>query len=204
MKKIIDHFHQQDTVMHALFISMPTRIIRPTIHAEQFFHKLMEDIIGQQLSVKVADVIIKRFELLFPIHPISPQAIIDMEGQTMRDIGMSWSKVKYVKDLAEKTLSGSIRYDHIPMMSDEEVITELTQVKGIGRWTAEMFLIFTLGREDVFSFGDLGLRRAIEKHYNFPKDTKPELFVNIVEKWKPYRSHSALALWHSLDNKPSA
>lgn len=174
--------------------------LKPQAVPSEYFHRLTREIVGQQLSVKVANVIYKRFETLFNNLPISPEQIIEIDGQKLRDIGMSWGKVKYVKDLAQKAKDGELAFEKLPEMTSEEIIAELTKVKGIGKWTAEMFLIFNLGREDVFSFGDLGLRRAIEKIYTLEKDTHFKNFESIVEKWRPYRSYASLALWHSLDN----
>ena len=112
---------------------------------------------------------------------------------------MSWAKVKYIKNLSEKVLSGTLNLRTIQYASDQEVINILTQVKGIGQWTAEMFLIFTLGRENVFSHGDLGLRKAIKNLY---KVEAPNEIIAIVDKWSPYKTYGSLALWHSLDNRP--
>jgi DNA-3-methyladenine glycosylase II len=199
---ITQHFLKNDKKIHAILVTMDLSLLEPQLDSDQYFLKLTRNIVGQQLSVKVAEVIIKRFEALFNGNAITPQDILKLEDQTLRDIGMSWAKVKYVKDLALKTAEGQLAFDQLPHMDDESVITELTKVKGIGRWTGEMFLMFTLGREDSFSFGDLGLRRAIEKIYQLEKDVSVDQIKPLVKKWKPYRTYAALALWHSLDNKP--
>ena len=196
------HFLKNDKKVHDILATMDLDVLKPELDSNQYFLKLTRAIVGQQLSVKVADVIIKRFEALFKGEKITPQGILQLEDQAMRDIGMSWAKVKYVKDLALKTAEKQIAFDKLPQMDDESVIAELIKVKGIGRWTGEMFLMFTLGREDLFSFGDLGLRRAIEKIYELEKDAHIDEIKPFVEKWKPYRTYAALALWHSLDNKP--
>lgn len=198
-KLALSHFLAIDPVIHQLLSEMD-QFNSSHLTPDQYFAKLCRNIVGQQLSVKVADVIIKRFEEF--VGEIKPESILSHEDQQLRNLGLSWAKIKYVKDLATKTSTQELKLELLPKLENEAVILELTKVKGIGRWTAEMFLIFTLGREDVFSYGDLGLRRAIEKLYNFPKDTKQDLFEPIVEKWKPYRSYASLALWHSLDNKP--
>lgn len=202
LQQVVVHFSKTDKKIHAILAQMELEKLKPQASPDEYFHRLTREIIGQQLSVKVADVIYKRFENVFNNQPITPEMILEAADQTLRDIGMSWGKVKYVKDLATKTKNNELAFEQFATMTEEEVISELIKVKGIGRWTAEMFLIFNLGREDVFSFGDLGLRRAIEKIYNFEKDTKQKLFEPIVEKWKPYRSYASLALWHSLDNLP--
>ncbi len=112
---------------------------------------------------------------------------------------MSWSKVRFVRDLADKVSAKFIQLPQLAQLSNEEVITELTKVKGIGPWTAEMFLMFTLGREDVFSFGDLGLAKAIQKLYNLKQKPTRKQLEKITKKWSPYRTHAALVLWKSLD-----
>lgn len=202
MQKVIDHFSKQDKHIHRFLSQMKLETLSPQVKPSEYFHRLTREIVGQQLSVKVADVIYKRFEKLFENKPLTPEMILSMADQSLRDIGMSWGKVKYVKDLALKVKQNELAFDQFSKMTEEEIITELTKVKGIGRWTAEMFLIFNLGREDVFSFGDLGLRRAMEKIYGFEKNVSIKVFEPLVEKWKPYRSYASLALWHSLDNKP--
>jgi DNA-3-methyladenine glycosylase II len=200
---ITNHFSQHDPHIHALLLKMGLKPLHEQSTPEKYFHHLTREIAGQQLSVKVADVIYKRFEALFDYHPITPEMVLEVEDQSLRDIGLSWNKVKYIKDLALKTRNNKLAFNDFPTMSEEEIITELTKVKGIGRWTAEMFLIFNLGRQDVFSYGDLGLRRAIENIYGFEKNAPVTFFEPIVEKWKPYRSYASLALWHSLDNVPA-
>ncbi|HEX7018183.1 MAG TPA: DNA-3-methyladenine glycosylase 2 family protein [Patescibacteria group bacterium] len=212
----LTHFQSADPIIHRLLQQHTLEPLKAETNAGLYFAKLCREIIGQQLSIKAADTIIKRFEALFPeakltTDPgeyrqiktigtlITPQAILAKEDQALREVGLSWSKVKYVKDLAQKTLDQELHLHLLPGLADEEVVTELTQVKGIGRWTAEMFLIFTLGREDVFSFGDLGLRRAMERHYGLT-DWKQDEVMKIVEQWQPFRSYASLVLWKSLDN----
>ncbi|MEK9143248.1 MAG: DNA-3-methyladenine glycosylase 2 family protein [Patescibacteria group bacterium] len=160
---------------------------------------LCDDIIGQQLSSKVADVLIVRFHKLFPGNRITPRAVLALSEETLRGTGMSWSKTRFIRDLAQHVLTKSIQLDQLAKLSDQDVIKELTKVKGIGPWTAEMFLMFTLGREDVFSYGDLGLRNAIKKLYGFKKDPTIKQMEKIVNKWKPYRTYAARILWKSLE-----
>lgn len=164
-----------------------------------YFKSLCGIIIGQQLSTKVADTIFARFESLFN-NCVLPLEVIDIAPDKLREIGLSNAKVKYVKDLAEKVQSEELNLTSLIGLSDEEVIFQLTKVKGIGTWSAEMFLIFNLGRENVFSSKDLGLLRGIEKNYNLlnPNSTQIE---EIVSKWHPYKSYGSIALWHSLNNK---
>ena len=121
--------------------------------------------------------------------------------QKIRDAGLSWAKVKYLKDLADKVKNKVIHLEKLDTLSNEEVITELTKVKGIGPWTAEMFLMFTLGREDVFSHGDLGLKNAIKKLYGFKKDPTRKQVEKIIARWTPYKTYACRILWKSLEIK---
>jgi len=131
---------------------------------------------------------------------VDPKKLLKIKDQKLRDVGMSWGKVRYVKDLAIKHLGGEIDLSKLSSLSNEQVITELTKVKGIGPWTGEMFLMFTLRREDVFSFGDLGLKRGIEKLYNLKEPTVAQI-EKIIMPWSPYKTYGSIALWHSLDNR---
>lgn len=209
------HFSQHDPEMAELMARVELEPLEPTATPEFFFQKLCRDIIGQQLSIKAANSIIARFETLFPLadeslpsglyrhnqqarHRMLPELVLNLSEEQLRGVGLSRAKVNSVRDLAGKILNSELSLENIPDMSNEEVKTHLTQVKGIGPWTAEMFLIFTLGREDVFSWGDLGLRRAIEKNFG-PLDEA--VWQPRVKLWSPYRSYASLALWASLDQK---
>jgi len=166
------------------------------------FEALVRAIVSQQLSSKAADTIFARFVALTPGKKFpTPREILKMPPTKMRKCGLSKMKVSFIKDLAKKTLDGTLDFKHMDTMSDEEVIEHLTSVKGIGRWTAEMFLIFSLGRDDVFSYGDLGLRNALQKIYKMKKAPTPAQAEKITVKWKPYRSLGSRYLWASLDNK---
>lgn len=163
------------------------------------FADIVENIIGQQLSGKAANTIIERFEKLVS-RPLNPEKILKFSDQQLRDVGMSWAKVKYVKNLSQAVLDGSLDLEKIKTLSDEKVITELIKINGIGRWTAEMVLIFFLKRPDVFSLGDLGLRTAVSKLYNVDKNDLKKI-EKISLQWKPFRSLASRYLWKSLDNK---
>ena len=162
-------------------------------------HKfLCFEIINQQLSDKAADSIGKRFLTLFPRKQITTRRVRELSDQDIRDAGLSWSKVGFIKNLAEKVESKEIDFKQLPMLDNETAIAELTAIKGIGPWTAEMFLIFSLGREDVFSHGDVGLQRAIKQLYNL-QDPSQEDIEGITAKWSPYRSWASLVLWKIVD-----
>ena len=163
------------------------------------FQALTYEIIGQQLSNKVAKVIYKRFLDLFPSKTPTPRELLGIPDEKIRGCGCSWAKVKYLKSLAQAADSGTLDLENIHSLSDEEVRNNLIAVKGIGPWTAEMFLIFTLHRPDVFSLGDLGLRTAVSRLYGVRR-TSLEKIKKISETWKPYRSFACRYLWLSLTN----
>lgn len=203
--EILAHFQRVDPIVFQILQKQGLTQPRGPFPAEQYFQRLAEDIIGQQLSTTVAEVITQRFRRLFSEQPdifvITPTLVLAIEDQHLRDIGASWAKVRYIKDLAEKTKTGEVNFATINDLDDEAVITHLTQVKGVGRWTAEMFLIFTLGRPDVFSPGDLGLRRAMEQLYALDEAVVLAEATQRAAAWAPYRSYASRALWRSLDEK---
>lgn len=166
------------------------------------FQDLIESIINQQLSGKAAATIFKRFKLLFKfkIFP-SPKDILKVSDEKIRKCGISYPKIKYIKGICKAIVDGSLDIKKISALSDEEVIIELTKLKGVGRWTAEMILIFSLKRPDVFSVGDLGLRNAVSLHYKIDRKNIKKI-EKISRKWSPYRSLAARILWRSLNNRP--
>lgn len=170
--------------------------------ARGYFEALVEAIVSQQLSIKAADTIFARFAALTPGKKFpTPREVFAMPTAKLRACGLSRMKVSFIKDLARKTLDGSLNFKTIDTLSDEEVIEHLTSVKGIGRWTAEMFLIFSLRHDDVFSYGDLGLRNAMQRIYNMKKPPTPRQAEKITARWKPYRSLGSRYLWASLKNR---
>lgn len=167
--------------------------------SELLYESLIREIIGQQLHTKAARAIFKRFKELFTEKNFpEPQDILVLDDETLRTVGMSYAKVQYIKSIAQTFADKKIDVARLNQLSDEEVIAELIKIKGVGRWTAEMVLIFTLKRPDVFSLGDLGLRRAIEKLYGI--SDKKEI-LHLSETWKPYRSTACWYLWRSLENE---
>ena len=168
---------------------------------EYAFH-LYSSIISQQISTKAADKIFERFLQLVG-DPHDPANILIHDIDDFRSIGLSRQKASYIRSIAELTANGTVKIDHMDDLSDDEVVRELVLIKGVGQWTAEMFLMFTLMRPDVFSVGDLGLLNAAKKLYNKQNLTRLEL-IDLSMKWSPYRTTASLVLWHSLDNKPSA
>ena len=189
---------KKDPVMNVLIDQFGLLELR--VHQEDLFAEIVDSMISQQLSGKVATVIYTRLENLLPKKEISATGILKLKDDTLRAVGMSWAKVKYIKDLAEKSLDGTLQLSKLHAMSDEDVISHLVQVKGVGRWTAEMILIFSLNRPDVFSMGDLGLRTAISKLYRVDRDNLKKIAM-ISLRWKPFRSYASRYLWKSLDNE---
>lgn len=195
-KRVIEHFRLHDPILFSYIDKIePFKLVK----YNGYFVSLCREIIGQQLAGKAADAIYARFLKLFPKGRVTPERLLRIPDEKIRAIGPSWSKVGYIKDLAIKIVEKKVNLSRVASLSDEEVMKELTKVKGIGPWTAQMFLMFTLGREDIFSYGDLGLRRAIQKLYNFKKEPGVKQMEKLVIKWKPYRTYAARILWASLE-----
>jgi len=168
--------------------------------SRDYFTNLVRSIIGQQLSGKAAATIWERTVALTG-DDVSADKILSVSDEALRKAGISSNKIKYIKVLAQAVLDKSLNLASLPKYDDEEIIKRLTAIKGIGRWTAEMFLIFSLAREDVFSFGDGGLNNAVNKLYGNGGVLNKDEIRNIAENWKPYRSIASLYLWQSLDKK---
>lgn len=200
---IYNHIRKTDQKLLAVLDSASVQLTRLQSNDDcsTYFARLCRDIVGQQLSTTVAAVIFARFEKLFEHTGITPDQILSKSEEELRSVGLSWAKVKYIRDLAEKSQTNAIRYSDFGRLTDEEIIIELTEVNGIGRWTAEMFLIFTLGREDVFSFGDLGLRKGFQKLYQVPDDKLKQKMQQVTQRWSPYRSYGSLILWQYFDQQ---
>ncbi len=174
------------------------------------FTALVRAITGQQLSTKAASTIFSRLVALMP-EGVTPEALAGLSDEQFRAVGMSRQKVAYFRDLSEKVVSGALPLrsaatpggaaDPLDAMTDDEVIAALTQVKGIGRWTAEMFLMFRLHRPDVLPSGDLGIVNAVKSVYRLRKKPTPDRIRKIGEAWRPYRSVASWYLWRSLDNQ---
>lgn len=164
-----------------------------------YFEKLCRTIAGQQLSGKAAETIYGRFVTLLGRKAISPKNILELKDQDIRDVGFSWGKVSYIKDLAKHVQEKRLHLQKLEYLSDEEIEKELVAVKGLGPWSAEMFMMFTIRRDNIFSHGDLGLKNGIEKVYKIKNPTKKQR-EKIVTKWEPYKTYGSLALWNSLDN----
>lgn len=198
VKKALSHFKKADPI---LFAASKGLEIPELQKSDDYFSSLCREIIGQQLSGKVVRVIFERFLQLFPEQKISKEHIILLKPEDLRGVGMSWGKVSFIRDLAEKVILGEVELDKFDTMSDQEVLSELIRVKGIGPWTAEMFLMFAIARPDVFSYGDLGLRNAIKNIYKFEKHPTSQEALDLSNKWSPYRTYASRILWMSLEKR---
>jgi DNA-3-methyladenine glycosylase II len=165
------------------------------------FHALLHAIIAQQLSTKAARTIEGRFSALFDGEP-TPAAVARVSDEQLRSVGLSSQKLKYLRDLCARILDRSLILDTLDAMTDDDVIVALTSVKGIGRWTAEMFLMFRLHRPDVLPVGDLGIVKAVQRAYKLRTLPSPQRLTRIGEIWRPYRSVACWYLWASLEAAP--
>ena len=165
------------------------------------FEVVVRSILSQQISTAAAATIRKRLEGLLPGGKIVPASLAKLSDEQLQSVGVSSQKRSYVRDLTERTLDGTIDFRRIARKPDEEAIAELIQVKGIGRWTAQMYLMFSLGRLDVFAPDDLGLQNAIKALYEIPEKPKRSDFEAVAEVWAPYRSIASWYLWRSLEKK---
>lgn len=196
---IYRHFEERDPLLFPVLSAMPLERLTAEKDASLYFGKLCREIISQQLGSKAAAAIVARFTALFDGAGPTPIGVGRYTEQELRAVGMSWAKARYVRDLADKAASGAMHLPGMMVIDDESAIAELTKIKGIGRWTAEMFLIFTLGREDVFSFGDLGLKKGMAMIYGKRKAGTERQIARITSRWVPYRSYGSLAVWHVAD-----
>jgi DNA-3-methyladenine glycosylase II len=196
-RKAILHLKKSDPVLAAIIERIgPFRME----FGEPTFHSLAEAILYQQLNGKAAVTIFNRFAALAG-NPLTPQGILKLTDAQMREVGLSRQKTSYLRDLSEKTEAGLLEFERMPEMTEEDVIAHLTQVKGIGVWTAHMFLMFTLRHPDILPTGDYGVQAAMKKHYKKRKWPKPDVMQKIAKPWSPYRSIACWYLWKSLDVK---
>jgi DNA-3-methyladenine glycosylase II len=162
---------------------------------------LVKSIVYQQLSGKVARVIFNRLAAAAGVGPLTPEGVLNLRPRKMRAVGLSQQKVAYIRDLARRTRSGEVDFSAIQALPDDEVCRVLTGVKGIGVWTAQMFLIFALRRADVLPSADLGIRAALRKLYGLPELPKPAQVEELARNWRPYSTVASWYLWRSLEGK---
>lgn len=195
------HLAEHDAVLAPVIAQAGPCLLEP--HGE-YYRALGDSIIGQQLSVKAAASIKRRFRALFDGDFPEPAAILDKSVEALRTAGLSNAKANYLRDLAQHIVDGQLKFDKLDQQTNQEIIIELTDVKGIGEWTAHMFLMFCMGRMDVLPYGDLGVRSAIRKLYGLDHlPNKQEIEQLAAEhSWHPYESVACWYLWRSLDNAP--
>ncbi len=198
MREAIEHLKACDPVLAAIIERVGEYRLE---FREPGFSTLVRSIVYQQLSGKAASTIMGRLLDAVPDRVLTPAAVLALDTARMRALGLSGQKTSYIRDLAERTQSGELNFEQMPGMTDEDVIEHLTRVKGVGVWTAHMFLIFALRRPNVLPTGDLGVRAAIRKAYRLRALPKPERIHKIAKRWHPYCSVAAWYLWRSLDGE---
>ena len=163
---------------------------------------LLRSIVGQQLSTKAARTIYGRMTDLFDGHAPTPRQLLAADPDAIRAAGLSRPKIAYLRDLAQHVEEGTLELERLPELPDEEVTAQLTAIKGLGQWTADMFLMFHLGRPDILPVGDQGIRRAAQVEYRLRKLPDAKRLEKLARPWRPYRTLACLYLWSSLDNAP--
>jgi len=196
MRKAIVHLKKADPVLGSIIDRVGAYKIE---HSEAGFSTLVTSIVNQQLSGRVADVILGRLRAMLPGGKVTPEAILKLTPARMRKAGLSKQKTAYIRDLARRTQKGHVNFETLADLPDHEVIEQLTQVKGIGVWTAHMFLIFALRRPDILATGDLGVRNAIRKAYQLEELPHPAQIEEMAVIWRPYCSVAMWYFWRSLE-----
>jgi DNA-3-methyladenine glycosylase II len=196
------HLAKHDAKLAPVITRAGLCTIRPH---KNYYQELVDSIISQQLSVKAARAIEQRFQDMFGGHFPTPEEILTKQPEELRAIGFSYAKGRYVQDLAQKIIDGQVKFDKLDAMTNDEVVAELTPVKGIGEWTAHMFLMFCMGRSDVLPVGDLGIKNGMRALYGFAHAPTPEQMRETAVKlsWHPYESVASWYVWQSLDNAPA-
>ncbi len=202
MQRAADHLVAHDPVLAPVITRAGLCPIRPRT---DYYRKIIESIIGQQLSVKAARSIRTRFEALFHDDYPSPDQILTADFDDMRSAGLSRAKIAYIKDLAQHVADGRLEFEKFDKLSNDEIIAELTAVKGVGEWTAHMFLMFAMVRLNILPTGDLGIRTGIQSLYGLDHLPDADEVRKIAKKyhWNPYESIASWYVWHARDNTPT-
>lgn len=203
LQQAADHLAAHDPILVPIIAQAGLPTMTPH---KNYYQELVESIISQQLSVKAAATILKRFIGLFPDRDFpAPDEILAKDIKDFRAVGLSRQKATYIQDLAVKVIEGTVRFNHLDTLTNDQVIAELTQIKGVGVWTVHMFLMFCMGRLDVLPTGDLGIKNGMQKLYGFKDKPCVEDMEKVAKKykWHPYESVASWYIWHSLDNKPA-
>lgn len=203
LKKAADYLSRVDAGLAAVINRAGIATIVPN---KNYYQALVESIISQQLSVKAAATIEGRFRDLFPGDEFpTPGMILEKDAEELRAVGLSRQKGTYIQDLAVKVIEETVQFNQLDALSNEDVIAELTQIKGVGVWTVHMFLMFCMGRLDILPTGDLGIRNGMQNLYRLHEKPSPEEIEKLAKKhkWHPYETVASWYIWHSLDNKPA-
>lgn len=195
------HLARRDPVLKRLMDQVGACTLRPDPDG---FAVLVRSIISQQISTRAAAAIRQRLLLALAPQGLKPRTVASATAQTLRTAGLSAAKVRSLHDLADKALNGTLTLDHLQRWPDEEVIAHLLPVRGIGRWTAEMFLIFSLGRLDVLPLADHGLRAGVRNQYQLPQLPAREKLLQLAEDWRPYRTVATWFIWRSFGPVPQS
>jgi len=193
---IIEYLGERDKTLLEIINKIGTCTLTPN---NDYFSSLTRIIINQQLSIKAGNAIYTR--LLDSTGRLNPSSVMSLHDQDFRKIGISKKKQLYIKNLAELFILGKIDFNIILKLSDEEILNILQEIKGIGKWSAEMFLIFSLNRMDILPLKDIGLLRSFQMNYNFGKDNLQDSIIRISNKWRPYRTIAVWYLWQSINEK---
>jgi DNA-3-methyladenine glycosylase II len=201
MEKAARYLAKNDPVLAPVINRAGLCTLKP-VKSEDYYWELVDAIISQQLSIKAARSIEERFKALYPGALPSPDQILVTQDEKLRQVGLSRAKVAYVKSLAQHIRDGKLELEKLNSLSNMEIAGELTTVKGIGEWTAHMFLIFAMARLNVLAVGDLGIKAGIQKLYSFPTQPTPEEITKLAKQnnWHPYESVACWYIWHAKDN----
>lgn len=200
-KEAAEHLLANDPILQPVIRRVGPATFRPH---KDYYWELVDSIISQQLSVKAARSIEKRFQELFGSEVPSPEQILEKDVEELRSVGLSRPKANYIRDLARHIADGKINFDKFDTLSNDEIMSELIDVKGIGEWTVHMFLMFCMGRLNVLPVGDLGIRNSIRQLYGFEDIPTPDEIQRVATKyhWNPYESIASWYIWQNLDNTP--
>jgi DNA-3-methyladenine glycosylase II len=204
--KAVAALREADPVM-ARLVEEHGAVVRRDLQRERpgdAYGALLRAIVGQQLSTKAAATIYGRMLELFDGHAPTPKQLLAADPQAIRAAGLSGPKIAYLRDLAQHVEEGTLELERLPELPDDEVTAQLTAIKGLGQWTADMFLMFHLGRPDILPVGDQGIRRAAQVEYGLRKLPDAGRLEKLARPWRPYRTLACLYLWSSLDNTPAA
>ncbi len=204
-RKAIAALREADPVM-ARLIDEHATVVRRDLRRERTgdaYGALLRSIVGQQLSTKAASTIYGRMIEIFGGHVPTPKQLLAVDPDEIRAAGLSRPKIAYLRDLAQHVEDGTLELDRLDELPDEEVSAQLTAIKGLGQWTADMFLMFHLRRPDVLPVGDQGIRRAVQVQYRMRKLPDPKRLEKVARPWRPHRTLACLFLWSSLDNVPA-